>query len=119
MGKNGFLQRQKLRDDAYKLAASDTERQFLVDMLCLVLHDPAVMGRRRAFGKVRVVRVVKALSAEYDRWKDALTNSNEADYLQTKLDEQLQAILQDEFSPFPERYFWLRPAETVKRKSKR
>lgn len=111
--KNAYLQKQKIRTDVYQTAAADTERQYMVDVLCLVLNDPTVMGKD-VFGKQRLQRIVAAIQAEYDHWGEALTTRNEADYYRVKLDAQLRAILGDDLIPFEERYPWLASADTIK-----
>jgi hypothetical protein len=115
MGKNGYLQRQKIRDTVYQQAATDTERQYLVDLFCIVLNDPAVMGHN-ALGKVRLTRVVKAVAVEYDRWKEALTTHDEADYYRAKMDAILKDILGDDLVPFEKRYDWIKDVPPITKK---
>lgn len=117
MGKNGYLQRQKARDSAYRVAAADTERQFMVDLFCLVLNDRETMGKN-ALGLERLRRVVTRVMEEYQVWEQALTGGPEADYYQEKLDIALARIMGDELVPFKERYDWVKIAETVRRRKK-
>lgn len=118
MSKNGYLQRQKIRDQVYSQASADTERQFMVDLFCIVLNDPAVMGHN-ALGRDRLARVVQAVSAEYDQWKDILTVSGKnrkediTDYRRVKFDELLGRILGDRLTPFEQRYEWIKDAPTI------
>ncbi len=117
MKKNWYLQKQRTRDQVNRDVASETERQYMVDLMCLVLNDPKIMGRD-TFGAKRLARIVAGLNVAYAEWYDALTNSDEADYYRVKLDEHLQTILHDKLVPFEERYPWIKPA-TIEGRRKR
>lgn len=114
MSKNGYLQRQKQRDRVRQDAATETERQYLVDMLCIVLNDPEVMGKD-TFGKARLHRVVAAMMKEYDVWHGALELNNNTDYLRGKLDQRLQKVFGPELAVFEKRYEWLRDTRPPQR----
>lgn len=44
MGKNGYLERRKVRDTVMQDAIRQTYQQYMTDMLILTLNDPEVMG---------------------------------------------------------------------------
>lgn len=115
MRKQGFLHKQKVRDEIFKKAAADTERQFMVDLFCLVLNDRDTMGKN-ALGLERLKRVVSRVMEAYQTWEQALSDGPEADYYQEKFDAALGHIMGEELVPFKERYDWVKPAETIKRK---
>lgn len=50
MGKNGFLERQRIERQAYFDAGLQMGRQQILDGLSVVLNDPAIM-KKDAFGK--------------------------------------------------------------------
>lgn len=108
MKRSGLLKKQQTRDQVNREVASETERQYMVDLICLVLNDPRIMGKD-TFGAKRLQRIVEGLNKAYAEWYDALTKSDEADYYRAKLDDQLRAILGDKLVPFDERYRWIRP----------
>lgn len=108
MGKNGYLERQKLTVDTYRQAEKDTYIQYMIDMFMVTLNDPDVMGKD-VFGKDRIVRVVHAVEENFSRFELALTKADEADYYQERLDERLAKILgRDALVPFPKRYDWIK-----------
>lgn len=107
MGKNGFLERQKLAVDTYRQAEKDTYIQYMIDMFMVTLNDPDVMGKD-VFGKERIARVIHAVEQNFFRFEPALTKMNEADYYQEKLDQRLAKILgRDALVPFSKRYDWI------------
>lgn len=110
MKKNAYLQKQQTTIAVYRQAEKETTMQFMIDTLLLVLNDPNVMGKD-TFGRKRISRVLTAWIAKIDRYDKALQRGDEQDYWQTKMDQQLQAILGDEFVPFSKRYEWLREAK--------
>ena len=54
MGKNGFLERQRIERQTYFDAGLQMGRQQILDMLCIVLNDPDIMGKV-TFGKDRLL----------------------------------------------------------------
>lgn len=115
MGTNGYLQRRENRILINKQAAADTEQQYSIDVLCLVLNDPDVMGKD-VFGGKRLARVLRAYGKAHDDLATALTVGPEADYYRTKLDEKLKRIFGDCFQPFEERYPWVASADIKRRR---
>ena len=59
MGKNGYLDRRKVRDDVMQDAIKQTYMQYMTDMLILTLNDPEVMGKD-VFGYKRLKKVLDA-----------------------------------------------------------
>lgn len=90
-------------EQAYK----QTYQQYMTDMFIIALNDPAVMGKD-VLGYKRLMRVLLAVEANYDRFFDALTKNAEADYARVKMDAIMQNICPPEkFIPFEKRYEWL------------
>lgn len=116
MSKNGYLSRQKARDDAIKTAQTVTMAQFMIELMTVTLNDPKYMGGD-AFGYDRIRRVADGMEENYDAYFDALTLGPEADYCRAKLDEALRRIIRDkeEFKPFEQRYPYLPEIKYTKR----
>ena len=91
MGKNGFLERQRIERQAYFDAGLQMGRQQILDGLSVVLNDPAIM-KKDAFGKDRLLVVVKGIGDFIDTYEKAWQKDDEADYYQTKLDTELERI---------------------------
>lgn len=108
MKKSGFLQKQKNTVDTYRQATKDTYIQFMVDTLSVTLNDPNVMGKD-TFGKRRLTKVIEAWMETYDQLVAAISDCDEADYYQVKMDERLKQIFgADAVEPFAQRYPWLK-----------
>ncbi len=106
-GKNGYLNRKKAEIDAYRQAEKDTYIQFMTDTLMLTLNDPEVMGKD-VFGEQRITKIVDAWGKAFDKYHGALESGPEADYIQEKFDRRLKPIAGKRFSPFHERYKWIK-----------
>lgn len=91
MGKNGFLERQRIERQAYFDAGLQMGRQQILDGLSVVLNDPAIM-KKDVFGKDRLLAVVKGIGDFIDTYEKAWKKDDEADYWQVKLDEILAKI---------------------------
>lgn len=91
----------------------DIEMQMMADCVLVVLADSSVMGGN-AFGKERLTRVFNALMDTHDHFIDALTKSDEADYLADELDRRLTQIL-GSIQPFAERYPYYKEFDYGKR----
>jgi hypothetical protein len=91
MGKNGFIERQRIERQAYFDAGLQMGRQQILDGLSVVLNDPAIM-RKDVFGKDRLLTVVKGIGEFIDTYEKAWQKDDEADYCQTKLDAELARI---------------------------
>lgn len=83
--------------------------QFMADCWMVTLNDPDVMGRD-TFGHDRMLKVGKAVDANYDKYFKALdvAKNKEADVWQERLDEKLGKTLRDDLVPFENRYPYLR-----------
>lgn len=108
MSKNGYLSRQKARDDAIKTAQTVTMTQYMIEIMTVTLNDPEYMGND-AFGYERIRRIADGMQKNYDTYFEALTLGTEADYYRSKPDEALRRIIRgkEEFKPFEERYPYL------------
>lgn len=115
---SGYLKRRKARDGVMEQAYKQTYQQYMTDMFIIALNDPAVMGKD-VLGYKRLMRVLLAVEANYDRFFDALTKNAEADYARVKMDAIMQNICPPEkFIPFEKRYEWL-PEITYEPRSER
>ena len=104
---SGYLKRRKARDGVMEQAYKQTYQEYMTDMFIIALNDPAVMGKD-VLGYKRLMRVLLAVEANYDRFFDALTKNAEADYARVKMDAIMQNICPPEkFIPFEKRYEWL------------
>lgn len=108
MGKNGYLQKRKARDEVLQDATRQTYQQYMTDTLILTLNDPEVMGKD-VFGYARLKKVPDAWGKKYDQYFDALTKSAEADVAREKMDRAMRKITEgsQDFIPFEQRYMWL------------
>lgn len=86
MGKNDFLAKQRAIQMGFFEAGLQSGRQQIMDMMSLVLHD------KYGFGKDRLVEVVKGIGEYIDKYQTAWEKSDEADYYQNMLDENLADI---------------------------
>ena len=91
MGKNGFLERQRIERQAYFDAGLQMGRQQILDMMCVVLNDPDIMGKD-VFGKNRLLKVVKGVGEYIDVFQKAWEKDDETDYYRAKLDAHLAKI---------------------------
>jgi hypothetical protein len=91
MGKNGFLERQRIERQAYFDAGLQMGRQQILDMMSIVLNDPEIMGKD-TFGKERLMRVVKGIGEYIDVFQLAWERNDETDYYRSKMDAVLAQI---------------------------
>lgn len=104
MAKNGLMQKQRAANMAFHKAGLESGRQQIIDMLCLVLHDPAIMGKD-TFGRDRLLKVIKGIGDKIDYYYLAWQKNDEADYWQAKLDADLASALGSELrDSFHKRY---------------
>ena len=94
MAKNAYLEKQRIANQAYFDAGLQMGRQQVLDMMCIVLNDPEIMGKD-TFGKDRLLKVVKGVSDYIDVFQKAWERDDETDYYRTKLDERLAKIYGD------------------------
>lgn len=93
-----------------KTASEQTERQYMMDTMCLALN--AEFG----FGQKRLKRLEAAWGCKYDDYREAVTKLPEADYKRERLDGELLRIMGEDFQPFMERYDWMPEIHTGVRK---
>ena len=104
MGKNSFLEKQKATQRAYFDAGLQSGRQQILDMMSLVLNDPAIMGKD-TLGKGRLIKVVKGIGEYIDKYQPAWEKTDDADYYQKKMDDNLAEIYgEDLHDSFYQRY---------------
>jgi hypothetical protein len=101
---NSFLDKQKALQNACFEAGLYSGRQQIVDMMSLVLRDPAIMGKD-IFGKDRLLKVVKGIEAKIDEYQLAWKKHDETDHVQKMLDANLAEAYGDKLKDsFHERY---------------
>ena len=91
MGKNGYLERQRVERQACLDAGLQMGRQQILDMMCIALNDPDIMGKD-TFGKDRLLKVVKGIGEYIDVFQKAWERDDETDYYRDKLDAVLAEI---------------------------
>ena len=102
MAKNALLEKiDKAKQDCF-VAGCDITAQQMFDMMCLVLHDPAVMGTH-AVSAERLKKIHEAMYQLESKFHDAWMHTEESDYYQEKLDANLREIF-GEIDPFNKRY---------------
>lgn len=85
---NAFLAKQQATQHACFEAGLRSGRQQILDMMSLVLRDPAIMGKD-VFGKDRLLKVVKGVGEYIDKYQPAWEKNDETDYYRAKLDDNL------------------------------
>ena len=119
MGKNGFLERQRIERQAYFDAGLQMGRQQILDMMCIVLNDPEIMGKD-TFGKDRLLKVVNGIGDYIDVFQKAWERDDETDYYRAKLDENLAKIYgTGMIDTFSKRYEYCSDYDYVKGKWKK
>ena len=104
MGKNDFLARQKATQEAFLDVGVKCGRQQILDMMSLVLRDPAIMGKD-TFGKDRLVKVVSGIKDYIDEYSLAWQRHDDTDVWQKRLDDRLaEAYGEKLHDSFHERY---------------
>lgn len=104
MGKNAFIAKQQALQREFFNAGVQGGRQQIIDMVSLVLRDPAIMGKD-TFGKDRLLKVVNGIGEYIDIYEKAWQRNDETDYYRAKLDEALaQAYGEGLKNSFLERY---------------
>ena len=114
MGKNVYLEKQRIERQAYFDAGLQMGRQQIIDMLSVVLNNPKVMGKD-TFGKRRLSVVINAIGEAIDTFQKAWERDDETDYYRAKLDELLtKAYGVDMVDTFDKRYEYCRDYDYVK-----
>jgi hypothetical protein len=100
MGKNSYLERQRIEKRAHFDAGLQMGRQQILDMMCLTLNDSEVM-EKDTFGEKRLLKVILDIGKKIDIFQKAWERDAETDYYRAKLDESLARAfrrpLQDTF----------------------
>lgn len=99
------------------VAGCEISTQQMFDMMCLVLHDPDIMGKD-TFGADRLKKIHEAMRTLESKYHDAWMHVPESDYLQEKLDASLREIFPD-CPPFAERYVHTRQWDYFKPERKK
>jgi len=104
MGKNRYLDQQRVIRQGYFEAGLRCGRQQILDMVSLVLRDPDIMGKD-IFGKDRLLKVVKGVGEYIDLYQKAWEKDDETDYYRAKMDAALaEAYGQELHDSFLVRY---------------
>lgn len=103
MGKNGFLERQRERDQKILDAGERLGMQKIWDYIQVALRDPDTMGKD-VFGRSRVERLFRKSKELADYFHLAFTTDVEADKRQEELDGLLREIWGEDLSAFYDRY---------------
>lgn len=85
---NPFLAKQAALQRACFDAGLQCGRQQILDMMSLVLRNPAIMGKD-TFGKDRLIKVVQGIGECIDEYQQAWEKTDETDYYRDKLDAAL------------------------------
>lgn len=103
MANNKFLaQIDKAKQDCF-VAGCDIATQQMFDLMCIVLHDPEVMGKGHTIGASRLKKISAAMRELENTYHEAWLYQPESDYLQEKLDANLREIF-GIIEPFQKRY---------------
>lgn len=114
MGKNGFLERQKIANQTYFDAGLQMGRQQILDVMSIVLNDPSIMGKD-VFGKERLIRVVKGIGEYMDTFEKAWGKVDETEYYRVKMDDLLAKIYGDDLhDTFTKRYEYCKEFDYTK-----
>ena len=115
MAKNDYLARQRAVHQGYLDIGEEMGTQKMWDYMQLALRDPKVMGKD-TFGPERLEKIYNAMKEIADEYHTAFTDDKEADYYQEKMDRQLKEVWGDRFSPFKERYPYIKQQDYLKAK---
>lgn len=85
---NAYLAKQAAINHGYFTAGLQSGRQQILDLVSLVLRDPAIMGKD-IFGKDRLLKVVNGVGEYIDLYQKAWEKDDETDYYRAKLDAAL------------------------------
>ena len=101
---NAYLAKQAAINHGYFTAGLQSGRQQILDLVSLVLRDPAIMGKD-IFGKDRLMKVVNGVGEYIDLYQKAWEKDDETDYYRAKLDAALSDAYGEELhDSFLKRY---------------
>lgn len=101
---NAYLAKQAAINHGYFTAGLQSGRQQILDLVSLVLRDPAIMGKD-IFGKDRLLKVVNGVGEYIDLYQKAWEKDDETDYYRAKLDAALaEAYGEGMHDTFSKRY---------------
>ena len=104
MGKNTYMERQRISRQMYLDIGIQYGRQQILDGLSVVLHDPNIM-KKDTFGKKRLLKIIQGLGDFIDKYQPAWERTDETDYYRAKLDAELADIYGQELhDTFDKRY---------------
>ena len=86
--KNAYLAKQLEINNGFFYAGLQIGQQQIIDMVSLVLHDPAIMGKD-TFGKDRLLKIINGVQEYIDLYHKAWEKDDETDYYRQKLDDAL------------------------------
>lgn len=119
MAKKDYIARKAIENKAYFDAGLQMGRQQILDMMCIVLNEPEIMGKD-TFGKDRLLKIVNGIGDYIDVFQKAWERDDETDYYRNKLDGRLARIYGDEmYDTFNKRYEYCSDFDYVKGKWKR
>jgi len=102
--KNAYLEKRDRQRQAASEIIQRWTAQLCLDVMTIVLNDPAVMGKD-CFGPQRLQKIGAAFSAEYAKFIVGLSPDVAASYARAKMDERLIRIWGPEFESWSERYY--------------
>lgn len=101
---NSYLAKQAAVNHGYFTAGLQSGRQQILDLVSLVLRDPAIMGKD-IFGKERLLKIVNGVGDYIDLYQQAWEKTDETDYYRAKLDAALAEAYGDRLhDSFLQRY---------------
>ena len=101
--KNNLARQLKETRQQHLIIGLEAGKQFWADLVCIVLNDPAVMGKG-VLGKGRLLKVFGKVQELEDQFWDALGTGPEADYCRDQLDKRLEQIFGEDAHCFEIRY---------------
>jgi hypothetical protein len=87
MGKK-FAQRQQAINQEFFNAGLQMGRQQILDMMCLSLHDPKVVGKD-TFGGKRLMKLIEDIGKKIDYYHPAFIRRDDTDAFRVGLDNAL------------------------------
>ena len=97
---NAYLAKRAKENEIRQDASRQTFEQYTWDCLCLVLND-------NGFGSDRIYKIWDEWTQAYHKWFDVLLLNDRTDAMRILLDQELERVLKERFTPFHDRYSWL------------